>query len=193
MKKLNCERTRIVKALDYFAEQGWIELRVSGLVHGYRKLKPIASVDDLAAEFTERMEQREKSEIGRLDQVFEMARAHTCQAGLLSAHFGQPLDSDCGQCTHCLKEGPLEFDLPTVNKISSATIQSVKGLVSQHPAALNTSRSIARFLCGLTSPALTRSKLSRNALFGVCQAVPFAQVMQQVEGLAGQPQGTPPF
>ena len=193
MNKLGCERIRIVKALDYFAEQGWIELRVSGLVHGYRKLKPIASVDELAAEFTKRMEQREKSEIERLDQVFELARARTCQAGLLSAHFGQPLASDCGHCSHCLNEGPLEFELPPAETISAATIQAVKSLVSQHPAALNTPRSIARFLCGLTSPALTRNKLSRHALFGVCQDVPFAEVMQQVAGLAGQSQIDPPF
>lgn len=193
MNKLGCERSRIVKALDYFAEQGWIELRVSGLVHGYRKLKSIASVDELAAEYTERMAQREKSEIDRIDQVLEMARARTCQAGLLSAHFGQPLDSDCGQCSHCQNEGPLEFELPPAQEISGTTIKAVKSLVSQHPAVLNTSRSIARFLCGLTSPALTRSKLSRHAQFGVCHVVPFAEVMRQVEGMASQPSGEPPF
>ena len=122
-----------------------------------------------------------------------MARACTCQAALLSAHFGQPLEADCGQCSHCLNEGPLEFDLPPAEQITDATIKSVKELVNQHPAPLNTARSLARFLCGLTSPALTRSKLSRHALFGVCQQVPFAEVMKQVDGLAGQSQGEPPF
>ncbi len=40
-ERLQCDRSRLVKMLDYFAGQGWIELQVSGLVHGYRKLQPI--------------------------------------------------------------------------------------------------------------------------------------------------------
>ena len=44
IEKLGCDRSRAVRALDYFAEKGWLELRATGLVHGYRKLKPIQSV-----------------------------------------------------------------------------------------------------------------------------------------------------
>lgn len=137
------------------------------------------------AEFTGHIEQREKSEIGRLDQVFEMARATQCQAGLLSTHFGQPLASDCGQCSHCLGEGPYKVKLSATDEIPAATIEAVKQLAGQHPAVLVTPRSVARLLCGLTSPALSRSKLSRHKLFGVCQDIPFGTVMQQVEGVAG--------
>jgi len=38
-------------------------------------------------------------------------------------------------------------------------------------------RQQARFLCGLTSPALTSARLSRHALFGTLEAYPFAEVL----------------
>jgi ATP-dependent DNA helicase RecQ len=46
-----------------------------------------------------------------------------------------------------------------------------------HPAALGAPRQQARFLCGLTSPALTSARLSRHALFGTLEAYPFAEVL----------------
>ncbi len=183
MKKLGCERSRIVKALDYFAEKGWIELRVSDLVHGYRKLKSFGVVGQLVENFTQRLHQREKMEISKTQQVIEMAKATECQAGVLSTYFGQRLDSKCGHCSYCQGEGPFEVVPGPVSKLTDSTLQTVRQLVTEHRAALNSSRSIARFLCGLTSPALTRSKLSRNRSFGICQDIPFADVMRQVEGV----------
>ena len=49
-ERLNCDRGRIVKMLDYFAEKGWIELKATGLVHGYRKLRDITDIEALTQE-----------------------------------------------------------------------------------------------------------------------------------------------
>ena len=38
---------------------------------------------------------------------------------------------------------------------------------SANPAALGAARQRARFLCGITSPATTRAKLTRDELFGI--------------------------
>jgi ATP-dependent DNA helicase RecQ len=40
---------------------------------------------------------------------------------------------------------------------------------------------MARFLCGLASPATTRAKLTRDARFGRLGDVPFREVLQLVE------------
>jgi len=181
MEKLGCERSRIVKALDYFAEKGWIELRSSGLVHGYRKLKPITSIDELVQHFHLSAVQREKNEVRRTAQVVELAQAIECQAELLSQHFGQPLEHPCGECSFCQREGPFELPSIDVPQLPPATIDTVKALVAEHPAALDCSRSAARFLCGLTSPALTRAKLSRHEIFGKHNSIPFSNVMEQIE------------
>ncbi len=181
MAKLNCERSKIVKALDYFNDQGWIELKASGLVHGYRKLKPFESKQELAQSFFEKVESREKGEVQRTRQVFELAAARECQAGMLSAHFGQSLDEPCGQCSFCVGDGPLAIAEPSYGDLDESTLGHIQQLIAAHPAALNSSRAIARFLCGIRSPALTRAKLTGHTSFGSCTQIPFDHVMQEVE------------
>jgi ATP-dependent DNA helicase RecQ len=37
---------------------------------------------------------------------------------------------------------------------------------------------LARFLCGVTSPHLSKAKLNKHALFSVLENVPFQQIQQ---------------
>jgi ATP-dependent DNA helicase RecQ len=48
------------------------------------------------------------------------------------------------------------------------------------PEALTEPRQAARFLCGLSSPALTRAKLSRHELFGALEERRFQEVLDWV-------------
>ena len=50
-------------------------------------------------------------------------------------------------------------------------------LTAEHPTALGSPRQRARFLCGLSSPATTKAKLSRHALFGALAEQRFADVL----------------
>jgi ATP-dependent DNA helicase RecQ len=54
---------------------------------------------------------------------------------------------------------------------------SFEQLCEAHPGALGEPRQQARFLCGLTSPALTAARLSRHALFGALEDRSFADVV----------------
>jgi ATP-dependent DNA helicase RecQ len=40
---------------------------------------------------------------------------------------------------------------------------------------------LTRFLCGITSPRLSRSKLNAHALFGSLEKAPFADVLARTE------------
>ena len=55
---------------------------------------------------------------------------------------------------------------------------ALDALVAAHPEALATPRQRARFLCGLTSPATTRAKLTRHPLFGALAEQRFADVLE---------------
>jgi ATP-dependent DNA helicase RecQ len=50
-----------------------------------------------------------------------------------------------------------------------------------HPDALGAPRQRARFLCGITSPATSRAKLTRGSLFGALNAQRFADVLRWSE------------
>jgi ATP-dependent DNA helicase RecQ len=68
--------------------------------------------------------------------------------------------------------------VPAITAAQAAAIQS---LVAEGRGSLGTSRQLARFLCGLTSPATTRERLGRHAAFGLLSRVPFANVLAQAE------------
>ncbi len=180
-KRLNCTRERIVKAIDYMVEQNWLEVKVADLVHGYRWLRRIEQAKLLADDLFERLAKREKSEIDRLDEVFEIAIARSCQANQLSAHFGEQRAEPCGQCSACNGEGPLEIPPIANRSIGTSAKTSIDQLARQYPDHFVSPRERARFLCGLSSPSFVRARLTRDPNFGVCERVPFVDVLRQVE------------
>ncbi len=181
-KRLNADRSRVVKAVEYMSEKGWLEIQVSDLVHGYRWTRRIEDKKTLADDLHDRLTKREVVEVGRLDQVFDMATASTCMAGVLSSHFGESMEAPCGRCTACLGEGPIDIQAPKPRSLGTSIKKSMDALIRQYPDHFVTSRDRARFLCGLTSPGFTKSRLSRDPSFGICDQIPFRQVRSQVGG-----------
>lgn len=179
-RRLRCERSRAVKALEHLAGQGWIELQTSDLVHGYRKLRSLGDTKLLADQFHQRLVEREASEIGRLDDVLDLAAATRCLAGRLSEHFGERLDEPCGRCSACLGHGPWTIPPPRTASIGTAAKTAMRDICRRYPDHFTDPRNRARFLCGLAGPAFTRARLSRDPNFGICQQVPFATVLAEV-------------
>jgi ATP-dependent DNA helicase RecQ len=62
-------------------------------------------------------------------------------------------------------------------------VAAFRALASRHPEALGHPRQAARFLCGLSSPALSRAKLGHHKLFGALEDRPFAEVLHFCEKL----------
>ena len=181
-KQLGVERERIVKAVDYMSEQGWLEVQVSDLVHGFRWLRRIEQPKTLADQLHENLANRERNEVGRVEDVFNLASAASCQAEALSEHFGETIPEPCGHCSACLGEGPLVIPEVGTRSIGTSSKRVIEELSRQYPDRFVTSRDRARFLCGLSTPGLVRARLTRHASFGVCSMVPFAEVLSQVGG-----------
>lgn len=178
-KRLGVDRQRVVRTIDQMNEQCWLEVKVSDLVHGYRKLRPIDNAKTLADELHERLTRRESSEVHRLDEFFNLAMADSCQPQQLSQHFGE-LTETCGQCTSCRGDGPWKIPEAGPRSIGSSALTAVENVSAEYPDRLVQPRDQARFLCGLTSPAFTRARLSRHPSFGICDRIPFSDVLEQV-------------
>lgn len=183
-ERLRTDRERIVKAVDYMADQHWLEVKVADLVHGYQWLRRIGQPEALADELHRRLITREHGEIQRLDSVLAMAKAGACQAAALSAHFGESIAEPCGQCSACLGEGPFEIPPPIVRLIEPSAKACINQLAQEHPDLFVSARDRARFLCGLSSPSLVRARLTRDGHFGSLDDVPFADVLSQLDGLS---------
>ncbi|QDV40815.1 ATP-dependent DNA helicase RecQ [Stieleria neptunia] len=183
-KALGQDRQRIVKAIDFMAAQNWIEVNVSDLVHGYRWKRRLEHPKVIADQYFEKVVGREQSEVSRLEDVFAIASAASCQSRLLAEHFGETMDAACGACSHCLGEGPHTIPAITHREIGDGVRTALAEVCRQYPDHFATARQRARFLCGLSSPQMIRSRLSRHASFGVCEQIPFADVLRQVERIS---------
>ena len=173
-------RERIVRALDYLAAQQWLEVKVEGVRHRFRRLGLPGDLNALAQALHARTLDREARELARLHQVLELATHDGCQVAQLCAHFGEVLPAPCGHCTWCLSNhSPLCLPPRPVVTIDDTLWHQAALLRREQPDPLVDPRALARFLCGLTSPKLTRRRLTAHQLFGALAHVPFATVLQR--------------
>ena len=61
--------------------------------------------------------------------------------------------------------------------------QRANELRNQNREALGSPSRLARFLCGIGSPKLTRAKLTKNPLFGAFEKVPYQDVLNRADQL----------
>ena len=177
---------RIRKALNHLADMGDIRLRPSGLRHGYR-LAPDRprEVGPVAAILQDLFARRELGEIDRLGMVIDLCETRDCLTRHLLAHFGEGLESGCGNCGNCLNPPTQDRVLPSSleDDITPEQVAAIHEIISEKHAALRQPRQLTRFLCGISSPAATRERLSRHDAFGLLAEVPFQTVLTQVESM----------
>ncbi len=179
---LGTSRERIVRALDYLAEQQMMELQAAGVRHPYRCVRRPEDVAALAAELHERTLEREGREIDRLEQILALAALDSCQTAALCSHFGETLPGPCGHCTWCKNDGrAVELAEAEPAAIDDESWERALELRREEAETLAESRAFARFLTGITSPKLSRKRLSRHELFGCFADVPFAEVLIRAE------------
>ncbi len=172
------DRQRVIRAVDYLAERNMIELRAAGVHHRYSVVKsPV--IADVAQTLVERTIARQDREIERLQTLLQLFAHDGCHVSALGAYFGEPLPQPCGHCSWCETEAPTQVQTVEDASVPDETKWSqLMELCAKHPEVFASNRSIARFACGITSPLLTKAKLSRNELFGVFAEVPFATVLE---------------
>ncbi|MBC8139360.1 MAG: RecQ family ATP-dependent DNA helicase [Fibrella sp.] len=175
---LGVERKRITRAIDVMQERGYVEARASDTRQVFTRLRPQENASVITDDLMERFVKREESEITRLRQVLELVTHEGCQVNELVGYFGEKRSEPCGHCTFCLTGKkqvlPSATELPP---IGDSLILEVSHVQSEYPEALGTARQLARFLCGLSSPALTKAKLTRHQLFGTLENRPFGEVL----------------
>lgn len=181
--RLTAERKRVLRALDVLAERGLIELRASDLRDRYYRLVGSDRAHELSAMLWDRFETREKGEMERLRRVPALMQAQECQTNLLVRYFGEEREAPCGHCSFCrtgvaavMPPVPIPEPMERV-----APLGEINALADAYPAALGTPRQRARFLCGLTSPSISKARLTRHRLFGAAEAYPFEEALRYVQ------------
>jgi ATP-dependent DNA helicase RecQ len=178
---LRVDRERVIRALDWLADNGLLEVQAAGVRNRYRRLQQPENAQALADSLHAYNLQREGAEIERLQQVMALFNLNDCRSRALAAHFGEQLEAPCGECSGCTANEAVAV-LPRVSTAIPGDIGGrIQSVVADAGGALATARSVARFLCGLSSPRIGRARLAKHPLFGALAETPFPMVLKWAE------------
>ncbi len=182
---IDCSRDRIVRALDYLAEQGLLEVRAEGVRNRFSILRRPDDLDRLTDTLFQNTLELEVREIERIEQVIKLASHNGCQVAHLTAHFGEKLPHRCGHCSWCLNGHQPARLIPTEPEtIDEKLWEQLLDAWQDQDEPIDDTRALARFGCGITSPRLTRTGLSKHPLFGCFAHVQFKKVHRRAQTVA---------
>lgn len=178
-RNLGEDRSRIVKALNHLEETGKLEVGVTGLRQGMRRLsRPDAS--QLARSLAEKVARNEAANLERTRQVVELMNVPSCKTGYVLAYFGEDLGRPCGHCSYC-ETGATATIGGADRALGPSERRHLDRFLSERPIGARSPRDAARFLCGIASPKLSRSPAAKSPLFGALADAPFRAVLSALE------------
>ncbi|CCN47072.1 putative ATP-dependent DNA helicase recQ [Vibrio nigripulchritudo MADA3029] len=177
----SAERSRVVSALDYFHENGWIELESKQATDVYRVLNTQSAPNELAHQMHSLFEQKEQSEVERIRTMVALFEESRCLSYQLASYFAdENAPAECGHCSVC--EGrvaqlpgaePIPVDSTNIEHWIAPYLKATRG--SATPQAL------ARFLCGIATPESTSVKARQMEGFAKFESTPFSEVLNHVK------------
>ena len=175
------DRNRVVKALDYFQEKGWIELESKQMTEVYSLLVSDFDAEALSQELHAYFCAHESGEIKRIHAMLALFASDTCLSYRLARYFGDDqAPRQCGHCSVCaghvarLPEPPALAPLvdKNVEALCGAFIHRHQEYAGSYPPA----ERLTRFLCGISVPMFTKMKARAIPGFAALENYPYAEV-----------------
>lgn len=167
----------ILRALESLQAKNLAEVQMAGYRHRYRRIEADPDASTLCAQLAETFAEHERRDIARIGDMLDYAVSGTCLSERLLRYFGETLTA-CGHCGICLGDPPADLAATSVERGGVETPHGFDVLVDGHRDALGRPRQQTRFLCGLSSPAVSATrKLRGHPHFGALAAWPFADVL----------------
>jgi ATP-dependent DNA helicase RecQ len=173
----NCERGRVLNAIDYLDQQGLIELQTKQMTQVYKvnkaQIKPQLR-DELAQRFT----QKENSEIKRIHHLLGFFASKHCLNLQLANYFSDAnLQDPCGHCSVCAGQPAEMPEVASLKPLHHYDATELSAEISSKLGARDSDILRARFFCGLTTPVFTRLKVRQLANFALLERYRFSDVL----------------
>ncbi|WP_199458816.1 RecQ family ATP-dependent DNA helicase [Vibrio owensii] len=175
------ERSRVVAALDYFHQNGWIELESKQLTDVYSVLPATQNQEATSQHLVELFQSKEQKDIERIHTMLNLFQSSDCLSYQLAHYFADHnAPTQCGHCSVC--RGQIaSFPQPQQEQPELAHLSAwVDEFVQLSPTAISNA-AVARFLCGISTPIITQLKASKLRGYGSMANVSFEHVLKQVE------------
>ena len=175
------ERSRVVAALDYFHQNGWIELESKQLTDVYSVLPATQNQEATSQHLVELFQSKEQKDIERIHTMLNLFQSSDCLSYQLAHYFADHnAPTQCGHCSVCRGQ-VASFPQPQQEQPELAHLSAwVDEFVQLSPTAISNA-AVARFLCGISTPIITQLKASKLRGYGSMANVSFEHVLKQVE------------
>ncbi|WP_176133455.1 RecQ family ATP-dependent DNA helicase [Vibrio parahaemolyticus] len=177
------ERSRVVAALDYFHQNGWVELESKQLTDVYSVLPETQNIEDITQHLYELFQSKERKDIDRIHAMLGLFQSSDCLNHQLASYFADHnAPAHCGHCSVC--RGQRAVFPPRIYDQPEPAVASdwIAEFVQLSPSAIS-NEAIARFLCGISTPLISQLKASKLSGYGALANVSFEQVLQLVESV----------
>ena len=190
VQQIDASRARVITALEYFQDKGWLTLEGKRMTDVYEICQPKFSIEMLANQLYEDCLNRERIEIERLQAMLALFESESCLTRRLAVHFGDSTfdalpDSEQGRCGHCsvCYGRPVRLpDAPPQPALSDSDFQRyATPLIERHTEQFGqppNAQRLAHFLCGLTMPVFTPLKARSLNGFAVFEQRAYPEVRE---------------
>ncbi|WIX33892.1 RecQ family ATP-dependent DNA helicase [Salinicola sp. JS01] len=198
---IDASRGRVITALEYFQEKGWVVLEAKRMTDVYEVLTPEFDIDGLSETLLAEYQAREASEIARLHAMLDLFESTTCLTWRLAAYFGEAPPAGttgcghsvqaargCGHCSVCHGHIARLPPAPPLPEPDAQTLQqALAPFITHHRDTLGEApgpQRMAHFLCGLAMPLFTPLKARKLPGYARFEAYPYAEIRTRCEALA---------
>jgi ATP-dependent DNA helicase RecQ len=179
----NAERGRVVKALDYFQEQGLIELESKQMTEVYSLLDADFDADVLSKQLYTGFKQHEVGEVARIHAMLDLFATERCLGQRLAQYFSdENAPQRCGHCSVC--HGHVAHLAPPPG-LPALVDKDFMGLCGdfihrhhEHTGHLPGAERLTRFLGGISVPLFTKLKARGIPGFAALEDYPYAEVRE---------------
>jgi ATP-dependent DNA helicase RecQ len=180
------DRNRVVKALDYFQEKGWIELESKQMTEVYNVLVTEVDAQALSLELHQYFTAHERSEIARIHAMLALFSSDTCLSYRLAQYFGdEQAPQQCGHCSVCAGQIARLPDPPALAPLVDKNFDALCGAFihrhQEYTGSYPPAERVTRFLCGISVPLFTKIKARSIAGFAALENYPYAHVRHWAE------------
>ena len=182
LKEDATDRQRVVAALEYFHEKGWIELQTRQAVDVFDVLTQAFDIDRVTEKMHVLFKQKETQGIRRIHDMLTFFESRSCISRRLAEYFGEHLETEhCGHCSVCKNEPVVLETTRRLKPLAQLDLIELTGEFSRVAGKYADDADIAKFLCGIYTPAFSKLKARAMSGFGVLEQYPFQAVKKWIQ------------
>ncbi|MBK1791448.1 RecQ family ATP-dependent DNA helicase [Persicirhabdus sediminis] len=140
--------------------------------------KPPENLADLASQLGEIFQSHVDDDEAQFARVLKIASGKSCLPNQLVMAFGEKRTAPCGHCSSCLQEKrPRKLPFSQPAEISLDELEVIQQLANKPHAALASAERLAKFLCGIYTPSISRYRLAMRKEWSMLKRHSYADVL----------------